>query len=78
MGQHRTINEKTHRVNRNPNLTEKRVLRFLQEPQPQQQWHITVISASGGGLHTGRSPCDISEIENGLYSTWERCVHDLS
>lgn len=59
MGQHRIVNEKTHRVNRNPNLTEERALRFLQVPWLQQQWYVTVISASGGGLHTVGSQCDI-------------------
>lgn len=34
MGQHRTVNDKTHRVNRNPTMTGERVLKVLQVTRP--------------------------------------------
>lgn len=34
MGQHRAVNDKTHRVDRDPTMTGERVLRVLRVPRP--------------------------------------------
>lgn len=74
IGQHRAVNEKTHRVNGTPNLTGERVLRVLQVRRPAVA--VTVISALGAPTQKGARV--ISEHRKGLFSTWKGMyVYDL-